>query len=384
MTASSFLTSTGTQTDIDRAISAGRMALHYLELPLDDSGRREAEMALTVLLDDPSPTVRIALADVLGPSEAAPLYVIRSLAADSDPVASRVLRSTQLLTDAEIVDLAAEGTAAVQHAIAERDHLSPQVAAALCEVADAAACSALLSNDGATVLKSSVQRLAERFADDAGLRELLLRRTDLAVAWRYELMMKLADKLENHPVVLERVPAHQRDTFLTDASDKIVLRLALEAGDDELPVFAEHLRSRAQLTTRLLLRAVCCGRLRFFAASLAVLGGVPLPRLTKVLAHVRTSALQAVLRKAGLPHRSHQAFLLAIAISRNAHADFTHDLPLVEARRLTEALLAEMQDEALGADEDVTAFLRRFAIDVVRLEARQAVRDGSQKMIAAA
>ena len=145
MTASSFLTSTGTQTDIDRAISAGRMALHYLELPLDDGGRREAEMALTVLLDDPSPTVRIALADVLGPSEAAPLYVIRSLAADSDPVASRVLRSTLLLTDAELVDLAAEGTAAVQHAIAERDHLSPQVAAALCEVADAAACSALLS-----------------------------------------------------------------------------------------------------------------------------------------------------------------------------------------------------------------------------------------------
>ena len=43
-----------------------------------------------------------------------------------------------------------------------------------------------------------------------------------------------------------------------------------------------------------------------------------------------------------------------------------------------------MQDGALGADEDVTAFLRRFAIDVARLEARLLVKNGGLQVTAAA
>jgi hypothetical protein len=37
-------------------------------------------------------------------------------------------------------------------------------------------------------------------------------------------------------------------------------------------------------------------------------------------------------------------------------------------------LLSEMQDGAFGADEDINAFLRRFAIDVARLEARSVLK----------
>ncbi len=87
---------------------------------------------------------------------------------------------------------------------------------------------------------------------------------------------------------------------------------------------------------------------------------------------------------AGLPIRAHQAFLLSIDIARQAHADFTYDLALDEARMLTETLLEEMQDGALGADEDVAAFLRRFAIEVARLEARLMVKNGSLQVTRAA
>ena len=76
--------------------------------------------------------------------------------------------------------------------------------------------------------------------------------------------------------------------------------------------------------------------------------------------------------------------MLAIDIARQAEADFTYDLALDEARMLTETLLEEMQDGALGADEDVAAFLRRFAIEVARLEARLLVKNGSLHITAAA
>ncbi|PVB59978.1 DUF2336 domain-containing protein [Labrenzia sp. 011] len=326
--------------------------------------------ALTILLDDPSRGVRKAIAKVLAGSPHAPGHVVRCLAGDVDEVAVPVLKFSPILSDAELVDLFAEGSDAVQCAIAERVGLPASVCAAVCEVGSEIACRTLLRNSSAQVLQSSLLRLAQRFEHRPDICDALLKTRDLPLPTRYELLMRLAESLDDHPLVLERVPEHQRDTFLIDAEDKVVLRLALEASEEDLTDFVEHLRVRGKLTTRLLLRAVCCGRLRFFAAALANLGQVPLPRLRSLLIAVRRSALQAMLRKAGLPIRAHQAFLLAIDIARQADADFTYDLALDEARMLTETLLAEMQDGALGADEDVTAFLRRFAIDVARLEAR--------------
>ncbi|WP_434051491.1 MAG: DUF2336 domain-containing protein [Roseibium sp.] len=365
-------------------IAAREFAERYLQAEHGSQERASMATALTVLLDDPSRAIRKAIAKTLASSAYAPAHVVRSLASDVDEVAVPVLRESPILTEAELVDLLAQGSETVQCAIAGRAGLPASISAAICEVANERACQVLLDNPGAEVLQSSLLRLAQRFENRPDICDQLLRTRDLPLANRYELLMRLAESLDDHPIVLERVPENQRHTFLSDAEDKVVLRLALEASVEELPDFVEHLRSRGKLNTRLLLRSVCCGRLRFFAAALANLGQVPLPRLCKLLVTVRRSALQAILRKAGLPIRSHQAFLLAIDIARQAEADFTYDLALDEARMLTETLLEEMQDGALGADEDVAAFLRRFAIEVARLEARLLVKNGSLHITAAA
>ncbi|GAB4521568.1 MAG: DUF2336 domain-containing protein [Roseibium sp.] len=364
--------------------AAREIAERYMATEPGSQERASMAAALTVLLDDPSRAVRKAVARLLCSSPHAPGHVIRCLAGDVDEVALPVLTSSPILTDAELVDLLAEGSDAAQGAIAARTGLSAAVCAAICEVGCESACRVLLQNTTATVLQSSLLRLAQRFEDRPDLCDQLLKTRDLPLVTRYQLLMRLAENLDDHPIVLERVPEHRRDTFLSDAEDKVVLRLALEAGAEDLADFVEHLRVEGKLTTRLLLRAVCCGRLRFFAEALANLGQVPPSRLCKLLITVRRSALQAILRKAGLPLRAHQAFLLAIDIARQADADFTYDLPLDEARMLTETLLAEMQDGALGADEDVVAFLRRFAIDVARLEARLLVKTSGLRITAAA
>ncbi|MHA7772314.1 DUF2336 domain-containing protein [Roseibium sp. M-1] len=364
--------------------AAQEFADRYLAADPGSPEQTSMAAALTILLDDPSRAVRKAIAKILAASPRAPGHVIRCLASDVDEVAIPVLQASPILTEAELVDLLAEGSNAVQCAIAVRDGLPASICAAICEVGCEEACRALLQNHSARILQSSLLRIAQRFEDRPDLCDQLLKTRDLPLTTRYQLLMRLAQNLDDHPIVLERVPENQRHTFLSDAEDKVVLRLALEASVDELPEFVEHLRAHGKLTTRLLLRAVCCGRLRFFAAALANLGQVPLPRLCKLLVTVRRSALQAMLRKAGLPLRAHQAFLLAIDIARQAEADFTYDLALDEARMLTETLLAEMQDGALGADEDVTAFLRRFAIDVARLEARLLVKNSGLQVTAAA
>lgn len=370
--------------DAPRADAAGALARAWLYSDLSEEDRRGAAAALTFLLDDPCPQVRAALARSLAEHNQAPRHVILSLSEDVEAIAEIVLKSSPVFTEVELVDALAQGSDRIQCAIAGRKGLQPVVAAALAEVGCARACQVMLENRSAEILRSSLVRIAERHASVMPVSEALLNRPGLPLTLRHKLLSRLAERLESHPMFEEKVPDHLKEEFLADAADKVTLHLALEASDAEMPDFVEHLRAEALLTTKFLLRAVCCGRLRLFAAALSLLGNVPPDRLRHLLMSVRLSALKAVLRKSGLPLRSHQAFLLAIEIARSAEADFTRDMSLEQARTLTEALLSEIQDGALGADEDIAAFLRRFAVDVARLEARAFVKGRMQKALKAA
>ena len=110
------------------ATSALARAFLYSDLSPDDLGA--AEGAMLMLLDDPSPLVRRALADALAASPDAPPAIIFALAADQPSIAAPVLALSPLFVDADLVDAVATGGPAAQAAIASRAALPRSVAAA--------------------------------------------------------------------------------------------------------------------------------------------------------------------------------------------------------------------------------------------------------------
>src|SRR5580704_8910102 len=96
----------------ERADATSALARAYLYSDLSPDDLAAAEGAMLMLLDDPSPLVRRSLAYAL-----APLFV-----------------------DADLVDAAASGGAAIQAAIASRAELPRSVAAAIAEVGTAESC----------------------------------------------------------------------------------------------------------------------------------------------------------------------------------------------------------------------------------------------------
>ncbi|WP_289035776.1 DUF2336 domain-containing protein [uncultured Roseibium sp.] len=379
-----FLNWVETAPDGPRAEAAGALARAWLYSELDDDSRKGASAALTVLLDDPCVDVRMAIAHNLCRSSDAPRHILLSLAEDRQEVASIVLETSPLFSDVDLIDVLANPQEDLQRVVASRRELSAAVSAAIAEIGTESACRALLSNNSANIVPTSLLRLAERFEDVADLREALLKRPDLPMHMRHALLLRHARSIGETAGAAGERDQNDDENLLADASDKIALRLVHGASHAELLEMSEYLRASGHLNTRLLLRAVCCGRFRFFATALALLSGVPEERIFRALIAARPSALRAVMRKAGLPMRSHQAFLLAIDMAREGGADLTADLPLDLARMLTECLLGELQDEALGADGDILAFLRRFALEVARLEARAYIHGTAQRALRAA
>src|SRR3954453_5492887 len=147
----------------ERAEATSALARAYLYSDLSDDDRAAAEGAMILLLDDPSPLVRGALADALAPSGDAPAAIMHALVNDQPDIAAIVLERSPLLLDSDLVDQVAIGAACAQAAVGRRDALPRSVAAAIAEVGGPEACLILIENAGADLTLFSLGRIVERF-----------------------------------------------------------------------------------------------------------------------------------------------------------------------------------------------------------------------------
>src|SRR5471030_1855830 len=99
------------------------LARAWLISDLTEEDRAAAEGALLMLLDDTSPLVRQAMAEVFARSSDAPAAIVQALSMDQPSVALPILEHSPLLIDADLVDIIATGDCAMQCAIARRIHL---------------------------------------------------------------------------------------------------------------------------------------------------------------------------------------------------------------------------------------------------------------------
>ena len=283
-----------------RAEAAGSLARAYLGPDLEDDIRGGMEAALTVVLDDPLAAVRTAIAEALADSVHAPRHLVHTLAADQPEIATIVLARSPVLDDAELVDIVAAESEDLQVAIAGRPRLSSVVSAALAEVGEEAACRRLLGNPGAAIARISLRRIAERFGDLPDIRDRLIDRPDLPADVHQMLIRQLSDALGNLIVVRSWVSESRAETLTRDACDKATVAIAAETDTDDRAALVEHLRVTGQLTTALLLKAVCAGNVGLFVTALSVLARVPERRVASLVRSGRMTALRAVYGKARL------------------------------------------------------------------------------------
>jgi uncharacterized protein (DUF2336 family) len=358
-----------------RAEATRALVRAFLRGGLDEATREAAEAAMTVVLDDPSDTVRYALAEELAASEAAPRHLILALACDQERIAALVLSRSPLLIDAELAEIAATTDAALQVAVASRADLSATVSAALAEAGEREACRRLLANVGAKIARVSFRRLAERFGNDAGMRAAMLARSDLPADVRLVLSERLGAALSELAIERAWLASERARMAARDACERVTVAIAAETETEELPALAEHLRVSGQLTTALLLRAVAAGNIVFFAAALAILAQIPFERAGRLLAAGRRSALRAAYERAGLPAMAFEAFVAAIGAWREAEEEDGPADRYAFTRAVVEDMLVRYRDITDGEANELAAMLRRFAAEQTREAARNFARD---------
>jgi uncharacterized protein (DUF2336 family) len=278
-----FLLWARTAPDDQRMEAVGALARAYLySSELKPSERLEAELALLAMADDPCPGVRLAMAEVLCRSADSPRSVITALLQDTNEVAGLFLAHSPLLTDAELIDLAAISEPEGQAAIARRTIVSPALAGALCEVGGPESVLALLRNPGATIASISIARTAERLGHHVEIREELLRRTDLPIEVRLTLATALARTLYDY-ADQKGQQAERLEQTAREARERAVVSIAVGADPQLVQRMVAHLRKTGELTPALILRATLSHGLTFAEMAFAELTSLPVSRIAPIL-----------------------------------------------------------------------------------------------------
>ncbi|MGE6785895.1 DUF2336 domain-containing protein [Ensifer adhaerens] len=361
----------------ERMRAASALARAYVDAQLNGLDRRAAEMAMTFLLDDPSPKVRHALAEALCGCSSVPRAIILGLAADQPEIAYPIVSHSPVLTDGDLVDLAARGTLETRALIAARGFVSRAVAAAIAEIGDEDEMLILLENPGAHLSRRSLKRIAERLGHSAAVRDLLLARSDLPGETRHALVEEVGAALAAFGLVQVTIGAARVQRVTRDACDTAALGMVGAMAVDELPDLVTHLRETGRLTPAFLLHALVTGRAEFFSAAIVDLSGVSEKRVRSILSGGRIHSIRALFESAGLGRDVSETFATAVLLWRQdgagatgGHATVSVELLARLRRRGTmspaDAAMIDLLERLAFAEE------RQSARDYAEIAARQA------------
>jgi uncharacterized protein (DUF2336 family) len=344
-----------------RAEATAALARAYLYSDLSPDDAAAAEGAMLILLDDPSPLVRRALADVLAASPSAPPAVVLALAADQPQIAAPVLALSPLFVDADLVDAVATGNEDVQTAIASRSGLQRPAAAALAEVGTAEACLVLAQKSDAEIAEFSVDRILERFGERPAIREALLARDDLAAATRLKMVARVSPTLVDFVAARRWLDADHAKRIAREACEKATVTLAADTPATQMRALIRHLRAGGQLTAGLILRALLSGNITLFEEALAELTEMPVERVSNLLYDAGNAGLRALFDQASLPPSTYPAFKEAIEAMREGGFMIEPGGAARLKRRMIERVLTRCEGEDIrrsGAASDALAPLR--------------------------
>ncbi len=353
----------------ERAEATRSLARAWLISDLTQDDRAAAEGALLMLLDDASPLVRQAMAEVFARSAEAPAAIVQALSLDQTSVALPVLEHSPLLIDADLVDIVATGSCEIQCAIARRTNLPASVCAAIAEVGGAAAALELIENAHAELAPFSWDRIVERHGHLAAIRESMLVLEDLPAATRAALVGKLSETLAQFVVARNWLSADRAVRIATEARDRSTVNIAAGSRGQDMSGLVRHLRATGQLTAGLILRALLSGNIELLDHALSELSGLPLARVSALLHDRGGASLYALLKRAGLADSTFAAFRVAL--------EACHEIGYVDTpggaarlrRRMVERVLTHCETDHHAA-EPLLILLRRFATESAREEAR--------------
>ncbi|WP_201153766.1 DUF2336 domain-containing protein [Rhodothalassium salexigens] len=286
----------------NRAGTAEKLGRVLENTRLSDSERRIAEDIFRTLARDMEVRVRQALSESIRHNPDVPHDIAEGLARDVAEVATPVLESSAVLTDADLMDIVQSKPVEYSAAIARRSTVSEAVSDALAETGDVDVIATLMGNDGAQIADATFDKVVDRHGDDPRVNDPMIGRRHLPLRTAERLVALVSDQLRQRLLTRHELPADVAADILTTGRERATMGLVGPlAGQTDVMTLVDALHANGRLTDTIIIRALCMGDTVFFETALAKRAGIPVSNAFKLIHDKGDLAMERLFESAEMP-----------------------------------------------------------------------------------
>ncbi len=340
----------------------------------DENSEGERNQVVPVILKlcvDPVKEVRQTLVNGFAGVTNLHPDIVFSILADDDEIALPFLDTTPALNHWHMLAVLRVGDELRQAAIARRPDISDEALAHILKIGSRELCQILFGNPSARLDDAGYHLLYDRFGQVPEIVDLLLSRSDLPLDIRILQAKRASNRM--HQLMAEKswIPANDAAELVADAEETAILRILVDASNQELARAIPFLVSRNMLVASIIVRSAAIGEMRVVQWSLAHLAGVSLARAHELMYGRGFLGFKSLHGKSGLPQSCYGILQAACDVAKDGDSEGIELDPEKFGRRLIEALMTRYENMQTAERAKNLEFIGRFAEDRVRQIAKR-------------
>ena len=297
--------------------------------------------------------------------------ILFSIIADDDDLALPFLAVTPALNHWHMLAVLRVGDVARQQTVVMRPDLSAEALTYAVKSAPLEVCLRLFDNSTLHLDDRAYHGLYTRFGQVPEMAELLLSRPNLPLDIRILQAKRASNRMQQLMAERGWMADNDASELVADAEETAILRILVEASNDELARAIPFLVAKKMLTPSMIVRAAAIGEMKLVQWSLAHLSGVGLARAHDLMFGRGLMGLKSLHSKSGLPQSCYGLLMAACDVVKDAKEEGLPLDPESFGRRLIEALMTRYENMKTVERSKNLEFIGRFAEDRVRKIAKR-------------
>lgn len=301
-----------------RAVLAQKVCRQIRNVKLSSVEQKVVAELLKLIVNDAAAMVRRALAITLKNSTNLPHDIAQKLIKDVDSIAVPILSHSPVLNDEDLLDVLKSKAAAKIMAISKRPHIAGKLVKALVRFGDSRVVASVAANDGAEIDEVLGAHMLELYRDNDLIKESFIARRDLPPLVVEKLISMISAEAairlnENHEIPIDvaiDLAGKARERAQIDfISQSWVSR--------DIASLTQRLDREYRLTTSLIVRAACCGQMRFVEQALAHKAEISLRKSALMVHDGGPFGLKALCKRASIGETDFILLRASIAIYKD-------------------------------------------------------------------
>lgn len=299
-----------------------KIAEYYKQGGFDEQQMQNAAKIFRTLVQDTEVEIRKTLSEAIKDQENIPRDVVLSLANDVQEVSLPMLQFSDILTDADLIEIVNNSEDAEKHiSISKRNRVSENVVDALIDTQNDSVVGSVLQNEGAVVSEEKYEEIVSEYGKNEEIMGAMVQRESLPVSIVETLAEKISASIYKSLAEKHKEAFQRMDNVVKQSSEMATMKvIGLKSTEAEYAKFRSLVNTLKISDDLAPIYALCMGNLNIFEVNVARMTKTPVLNIRTLINDQSNRGFKVLYERAGLPADLYYATAILLTVLREMSA----------------------------------------------------------------